>query len=359
MFKVKGNKMKDPKNCKNIEEIKSFINKIDKNIIDLISKRFDYVRESVKFNDLKEEILLKNKKEEIILNKSFDEKNDYISLLNKDIYKVLLSSFEKEEINIFEKNHEEKSSVDKITKVKKDKTKVSKTKKTILIALVGNYDEESPLHKLIPQSLESACDKLGFNINIEWIDTRRVNVKQLKSFDAIWCTPGAAYKSTQGALNAINFARVNNIPFLGTCAGYQHCILEFARTELAFNQADSSELNKNAVMPLIYELNSKLVEKVDEINLINNSKTALIYKNTIISENSESSYGLNPYYINIFDNSSMSFVGFNSLNEVKVLEIKENDFFIATAYLPEKSMLENKTHPLIEEFVKTAYNKKT
>ena len=234
-----------------------------------------------------------------------------------------------------------------------------KTNKTILIALVGNYDEESPLHKLIPQSLESACDKLGFNINIEWIDTRRVNVKHLKSFDAIWCTPGAVYKSTQGALNAINFARVNNIPFLGTCAGYQHCLLEFARTELAFNQADSSELNKNADMPLISELKSKLVEKADEINLINNSKTALIYKNTKINENSESSYGLNPYYINIFDNSSMSFVGFNSLNEVKVLEIKENDFFIATAYLPEKSMLENKTHPLIEEFVKTAYNKKT
>lgn len=336
----------------NINDLRKTINKIDEDILSLISKRLIYAKKSIKFKKSENEITNDSRKKEILsLIKKFAKSNKLPSHLISEIYVSLLSSFETIELASFRENEK-----NKLLNELKRKEKIKK-EKIISIALVGNYDENIDLHKLIPLSLDTISNNLGINIDIEWLDTRRINIKKLKSFDAIWCTSGVPYKSTQGVLNAINFARVNNIPFLGTSFGYQHCLLEFARTELSFTNADSYELNKNTTMPLISKLKSKLIKKAEEINLNNKSKTAKIYKNTKINEECESSYGLNPSFLHIFDDSSMNFVGFNSINEVKVLEIKENDFFIATEYLPEKAILDNKSHPLIEEFLISAFNK--
>ena len=79
-----------------------------------------------------------------------------------------------------------------------------------------------------------------------------------------------------GALNAIQYARESKTPFLGTCGGYQHAILEFTRNVLGYENADNAEVNPKTSMPLISALSCKLIEKTDTINICPNSKVSEI-----------------------------------------------------------------------------------
>src|SRR5204862_344720 len=78
--------------------------------------------------------------------------------------------------------------------------------------------------------------------------------ERLSPFDAIWCVPNSPYASMEGALCAIRFARESGRPFLGTCGGFQHTIIEYARNVLGFHEADHAESNPAAALPLISRL---------------------------------------------------------------------------------------------------------
>jgi CTP synthase (UTP-ammonia lyase) len=99
----------------------------------------------------------------------------------------------------------------------------------ISIALIGVQDDSVTAHQAIPLAIGLAADALQIDTTIEWVSTEAVSSDRLSQFHAIWCVPDSPYKNAEGALTAIQFARRNDIPFLGTCGGYQHAILEFAQ----------------------------------------------------------------------------------------------------------------------------------
>lgn len=224
----------------------------------------------------------------------------------------------------------------------------------IRVALIGDFNTSVTAHNAIPIAIDIAANNLDIAVQASWIPTDAVQLSELAEFDAIWCVPASPYKSMQGALSAIGFARENSLPFLGTCGGFQHAALEFGRNVLGYTTADNAEVNPDSEMPLISALQCSLVEKIDSIILDPSSKIANIYDTSTIDEQYRCSFGVNPEYLSIFDHSAMQFTGKDKSGEPRILEIAERPFFIGTAFQPERSALLEQTHPLITAFINSA-----
>ena len=222
------------------------------------------------------------------------------------------------------------------------------------VALIGDQNDEVIAHRAIPLALELNASQLAIDCTFEWIASDAVQKSDLTRFDAIWCVPASPYINRDGALKAIQTARENDIPFLGTCGGYQHAVLEFARNVLGFCKAENTEEFPEAEMPLISGLQCKLVEKTAGINLLKGSKVQAIYQARSVNEEYHCSFGVNPDYLSIFTDSSMRFTGFDNDGEPRALEIADHPFFIGTAFQPERAALLGQTHPLVTEFLRTA-----
>ena len=110
------------------------------------------------------------------------------------------------------------------------------------IAIVGEYYDTFDPHTSLNKSLEYL--KSQYNFEYEWIDTESVenrNDELLKGYNGIWSAPGSPFKSLEGALYAISYARSNNVPHLGTCAGFQHAMIDIARNILGIEDAQHEE----------------------------------------------------------------------------------------------------------------------
>ena len=228
----------------------------------------------------------------------------------------------------------------------------------ISIALIGDHDESVIAHQAIPLAIGLAADALQIDATIEWVSTESVSTQKLSQFHAIWCVPASPYKNIDGALTAIQFARRNDIPFLGTCGGYQHAILEYARHVLGFEKAGCVEQNPDTEMPLISALSCKLIEQTGSITLEPDSQVSAFYQSDKIDEDYHCSFGVNPDYLFIFDGSDLCFTGHDELSAPKVLELPDHRFFIGTAFQPERSALKQQVHPLIFGFLQAAVETK-
>src|SRR5688500_17598925 len=104
---------------------------------------------------------------------------------------------------------------------------------TVRIALVGDFSPEVIAHRAINESMRLAG---GAHVEPHWLHTVSIQRGQaLESFHGIWCVPNSPYANTDGALWAIEWSRTHRIPFLGTCGGFQHAVLEFVRNVLGRN----------------------------------------------------------------------------------------------------------------------------
>ena len=121
----------------------------------------------------------------------------------------------------------------------------------MIIGLIGDHNETVTAHQAIPVALELASQALSIDVDAEWIHTDAIADNDLGRLDGMWCVPASPYANMQAALDAIAFARCNNLPFLGTCGGYQHAALEFARNALGHTDAGNAEVDPDTSMPLI------------------------------------------------------------------------------------------------------------
>src|SRR5689334_9371838 len=167
----------------------------------------------------------------------------------------------------------------------------------IRIGLVGDYDPSVVAHRAIPIALEMVSKELGLRIMPAWIPTEEIrDVERVAPFDGLWCVPASPYRSMAGALTAIRFARENRRPFLGTCGGFQHAIIEYARNVLGWTDAEHAETAPNAARPVITPLACALVEATDSIHFTPGSRIASYYGHEQAAERYRCRYGLNPVF---------------------------------------------------------------
>jgi CTP synthase (UTP-ammonia lyase) len=230
-------------------------------------------------------------------------------------------------------------------------------KECISIALIGDYKPTVLAHQAIPVALRFAGQRLGVAIEPDWLHTNMLGGDckgLLADFAGIWCVPNSPYANTDGAIAAIRLARETGVPFLGTCGGFQHALLEYARNVLGHRAADHAEISPDAEMPLIARLTCSLVEKTGTIRFAQGSRVRDIYGTDKAEEGYQCNFSLNPAYEKLFYGSSMKIAGRDAAGDVRAVELTGHPFFIATLYQPELAGLKNREHPLVTAFAAAA-----
>jgi len=225
----------------------------------------------------------------------------------------------------------------------------------IRIVLVGNYDESVVAHGAIPAAIALSARKCrGPKLVAEFLETEKIaGEAELARLEpgGIWCVPGSPYNKMDGALTAIRFARERQIPFFGTCGGFQHALIEFARNVLGIANADHAESNPDAGAPIVSKLSCSLVEKSEIISLNPGSEVQRSYGVSEIREEYHCNYGMNPQWVDRFEGSDLQFVAFTR-GEPRAFELRGHPFFVGTLFQPERSATSGKDHPLINAFVR-------
>ena len=227
------------------------------------------------------------------------------------------------------------------------------------IGVVADFDPVAvKAHRWIPSALQLAEKNL--NCAVTWIHTTQatgISIEELGAYDGFWCAPGSPYQSMDGALRVIQYARMHQRPFLGTCGGFQHALIEFARSLPALATADHQESNPLTDLPLISRLSCSLAGQQKTVRLQQGSRLQELLGVPTVCEKFNCNFGLNPSYTNGLFGNSLRAVAFGENGEVFAFELQNHPFFIGTLFQPELQAEEGKAHPLIKAFLGCCVNR--
>ncbi|MFJ2367123.1 CTP synthase [Pseudomonas sp. NPDC087697] len=227
------------------------------------------------------------------------------------------------------------------------------TSPQLRIALIGDYDPQVTAHQAIPLALNMAAQHAELDVQFQWLATDSIDVNtQLADFDGFWCVPASPYRNMDGALLAIRFAREQQRPFLGTCGGFQHAVLEYARNVLGWTDAEHGETSPDAARALLTPLVCSLVEAVDSIRLLEGSLIANAYATQDIEEGYRCRYGVNPEFEEQLLTHNLKATGHDSAGDLRAVELSDHPFFVATLFQPERAALAGTLPPLVNAFIK-------
>jgi CTP synthase (UTP-ammonia lyase) len=139
------------------------------------------------------------------------------------------------------------------------------------------------------------------------------------------------------------------MPFLGSCGGYQHAILEFARNVLGLHRAGHTELDPATSLPLLARLQCPLIEQSQAI-VVTDDDFRSLYGGASGTEGYHCSYGLNPAYVHLFDGTPLRVVARSKDGEARAFRLAGHPFFVGTAFQPERRALNGSLHPLVSTF---------
>ena len=227
-------------------------------------------------------------------------------------------------------------------------------KDTLRIALVGDYNHDVVAHQAIPLAIDDAAAVLEITAYYDFLATSEIKSRDdLVGYDAIWVVPASPYKNPEGAFIAIQYARENAIPFLGTCGGFQHAIIEYARNVMGVGDAAHQETDSAGRM-VIVPLSCSLVEQEAEVELRPNTLIARAYGREKISEGYHCNYGISPDFAAELEKSDMRVTAWDEDGEIRAVELSNHPFFVATLFQHERNALAGRPVPLVQAMLKAA-----
>ena len=250
----------------------------------------------------------------------------------------------------------------------------------VKIAFVGKYVDLKESYKSLTEAIIHAGAALDTRVNLKWVDSEKLESlnpnEVFKDVSAILVAGGFGIRGVLGKIMAINYARVNKIPFLGICLGMQLALIEFARNVLNLKDANSSEFDENTKNPVVY-----LIDEFIDNNgkkQIRTAKTPLggtmrlgayeckIKPSTLLSEiyshkksvleRHRHRFEANPAYKKEFEKNGLIVSG-ESDGLIEVVELLEHPFFLAVQFHPEFSSRLERVNPVIYSFIKAACEK--
>jgi len=238
----------------------------------------------------------------------------------------------------------------------------------VRIGILGDFNLDFRSHHATNDCLQHAAAKLEIKLESQWIPTPSLvqpnAQKTLESFDGIWAAPGSPYKSMEGMLKGIEFARKRDWPFLGTCGGFQYALIECARNVLGIKDADTAENNSGSKNIIVYPVACavpdqkkgapKLSGVVPEIRLRPGSYLQSFYGKDVVKEEFFCNFEVNPEYEWAAIEAGFPVAARGAKGEIRAIESPTHRFFIATLYQPQLSSTKNDPHPLVLAFVQNA-----
>ncbi|MGB6944104.1 MAG: hypothetical protein WBE37_17020 [Bryobacteraceae bacterium] len=220
------------------------------------------------------------------------------------------------------------------------------------IGIIGDYNPRNPTHIATTNGIQHAAEALGEAIEPVWLPTDQPH--EFGNFQGLFASPGSPYRSFTQALAGIRHARENNIPFLGTCGGFQHLVIEYARNVMGFADAEHAESSPDASCLFITPLSCSFVGKTMEVVIQPGSKAAQACQSTRSMERFYCNFGLNPEYQASLEQSGLDITGRDQNGEVRIVELGSHPFFVGTLFVPQARSLPGDPHPLVVEFCRAA-----
>lgn len=224
------------------------------------------------------------------------------------------------------------------------------------IAIIGDLRPDNRFHLATNDAVANCSAALGLVVEHRWISTDQLalpdGMKRLEGFSGFWIAPGSPYKSMKGALLAIQRAREQGIPLLGTCGGFQHIILEHARNVLGFADAEHEESSPQASRLFISRLACSLVGRTMHITLKPGSLVARCYGKTETNESYHCNFGVNPEYEEVLRSTNLRIVGSDDEGVTRAVELAGHPFFVGTLFIPQLHSTPDAPHPLVLGFIK-------
>jgi CTP synthase (UTP-ammonia lyase) len=227
----------------------------------------------------------------------------------------------------------------------------------VTVAIVGDHDPSSVTHQATDASLDHAAAALHVDLAHRWVATPDLAVDARRALDgdsAVWIAPGSPYASMDGALAAVRMAREEGVPLIGTCGGFQHVVIEYARNVLGYGDAQHAEYDPNASTLFVTPLSCSLAGLTMRVRLEPGSRAAAAYGTTDVEERYYCNFGLDPGRRSLLHGGGLRVSGTDAGGDVRVVEIPEHPFFVATLFVPQTGSSPGRPHPLVTAFVLAA-----
>ncbi|WP_416696079.1 CTP synthase [Candidatus Pseudothioglobus sp. Uisw_050_01] len=256
-------------------------------------------------------------------------------------------------------------------------SKLERPNHSVDIAMVGKYMDLTESYKSLSEALIHAGIHTQTKVNIHYFDSEEIEKNgagALSKMSAVLVPGGFGLRGIEGKIKAVQFARENNIPFLGICLGLQVAVIEFARNMAQMDGANSTEFDENtdySVIGLITEWQDENGEtqKRDseshlggtmrlggqECELVKGSHSQKIYGSDKVVERHRHRYEVNNNLISKVEEAGLKISGRSSDGLlVEMVEIKDHPWFVACQFHPEFTSTPRDGHPLFESFIKAA-----
>jgi CTP synthase (UTP-ammonia lyase) len=227
----------------------------------------------------------------------------------------------------------------------------------IRIGVIGDRAPSRETHVATDDALSHAAHALSLDLEAHWLPTPALAAQptaELASFAGFFVAPGSPYRSLDGALRGIRYAREAGRPLLGTCGGFQHVILEFARNVLGRAEARHAEYEPDAADPVIAPLACSLAGERATVRLRPGSRAASCYGAESVREEYRCSFGLAAGWAAALQRAGLVVSGEDERGEPRVVELVGRPFLLATLFVPQLSSRHGEPHPLLAAFVAAA-----
>lgn len=222
-----------------------------------------------------------------------------------------------------------------------------------LVGIVGDRQPDLHVHRFT----EAALGHVARAVPFEWIPTDAIGsapAEQLARYTALLISPGSPYRSMDGALAAIRYAREGGVPLLGTCGGFQHVVLEFARNVLGVTDAEHEETAPDAPHQVVTALACSLAGQDHPVRHRPGSRVAALCRAEETVESFFCRFGINPAYRPALEGRGLAVTSFDRQGEPRVVELAGHPFFLATLYVPQARSRPGAPHPLVEALTAAA-----
>ena len=243
----------------------------------------------------------------------------------------------------------------------------------VKIAVVGKYVTLPDSYVSVYHALSHAGANIGKKVEIEWIDSEEFekngggakNLTFLRKFDGVLVPGGFGKRGSEGIINVANFSRVEDIPYLGICFGFQLAIIAFARDSCNLEYASSTELEPNTKDPVVvfmpeqktaHDMGGTMRLGMHEITIIPNTNAAKVYEGiNVMHRRHRHRYEFNQDYRSIIEKYGMVLSGYSDKGKrIEMLEIPNHNFYFAVQYHSEFNSRPGKPEQAFDAFVKAA-----
>jgi CTP synthase (UTP-ammonia lyase) len=237
--------------------------------------------------------------------------------------------------------------------------------RALRVAIVGDFDRTRFSHWATEAALFHAAARLERPVEPRWLGTEAVAARGpedcLRGFDGVWLAPGSPFASADGALAAIRFARERDLPYLGTCAGFQYALIELSRNVLGLLDADSAENGSGSTNVVITPVACPLPDRRPGGPQMSGSAGVVPVPGTLLAElcggdllrgEYNCNFETNQAYVPRWQAAGLVVAGRDERGELRAFALPACRFFLATLFQPQLSSRSEVPHPIVLGFLR-------